>query len=370
MTSVTLLSSRRIRSTPYKRQVENHGVSGYTVVNHTILPKGFGRSVEEDYWHLREHVQLWDVGCQRQVEVKGPDATKLMQLMTPRDLGKAFVGQCLYAPLVDHNGGMLNDPVILKLSSDRYWISVADSDVLLWAKGLSYGLGLDVEVNEPDVWPMAVQGPKADDLMAAVFGPAIRKIKFFNFETFDFESQQLVIARSGFSKQGGFEIYLDQPTIGDRLWSTLWQAGQGLEVSPGYPNLIERIESGLLSYGNEMTLENNPLECGLGRFCQLDGSIDFIGREALQKIHVTGPKRSIRGVKFGEDRCPPCSIPWPVRVGDKPVGYVTSAIWSPRFKTNIGLAMIERGHWEEQQRISVEGEDRVIREGQVTGLPM
>ncbi|MGB5706806.1 MAG: dimethylsulfoniopropionate demethylase [Arenicellales bacterium] len=370
MTSLTLLSSRRIRSTPYKRQVENHGVSGYTVVNHTILPKGFRRSVEEDYWHLREHVQLWDVGCQRQVEVKGPDATKLMQLMTPRDLGNAFVGQCLYAPLVDHNGGMLNDPVVLKLSTDRYWISMADSDVLLWVKGLAYGLRLDVDVSEPDVWPMAVQGPKADDLMAAVFGPAIRKIKFFNFDTFEFESQPLVIARSGFSKQGGFEIYLDQPTMGDRLWSTLWQAGQGLEVSPGCPNLIERIESGLLSYGNDMTLENNPLECGLERFCQLDGSVDFIGREALQKIHATGPERSIRGVKFGEDRCPPCSTLWPVRVDDKPVGYVTSAIWSPRFKTNVGLAMIERGYWEEQQRILVEGEDRVIREGELTSLPM
>ncbi|MGI9317601.1 MAG: dimethylsulfoniopropionate demethylase [bacterium] len=370
MTSPTLQTSRRIRATPYKKQVEKHGVSGYSVVNHTILPKGFERTVEEDYWHLREHVQLWDVGCQRQVEVKGGDATQLVQLMTPRDLSFAEVGQCLYAPMVDHAGGMLNDPIILKLGSDHYWLSISDSDVLLWAKGLAYGLGLDVEIEEPDVWPMAVQGPKADDLMAEVFGQATRDIKFFRFARVEFHGHPLVVARSGFSKQGGFEIYLDRPEMGDQLWTSLWHAGRRFDVSPGCPNLIERIEAGLLSYGNEMTRDNNPFECGFERYCQLEKAADFIGREALKAIQSQGPRRIIRGVKFGADRCPPCSTPWPVRVNDQAVGLVTSVAWSPRFDTNVGLAMIDREFWNRGQSIAVEGEDEIVREGEVTCLPM
>lgn len=370
MSALTLQSSLRIRATPYKEQVENHGVSGYSVVNHTILPKGFKRSAEEDYWHLREHVQLWDVGCQRQVEIRGADAGHLVELMTPRDLSAAQIGQCLYAPLVDHNGGMLNDPVILKLNPDHYWLSIADSDILLWAKGLAYGLGLDVEVDEPDVWPMAVQGPKAGRLMAQVFGQEVEKIKFFRFRKLAFKDHPLIVARSGFSKQGGFEIYLDRPEMGGNLWSTLWQAGQELDVAPGCPNLIERIEGGLLSYGNEMTRANNPFECGFSHYCQLDKSADFIGRSALQRVRSEGPQRQIRGIKFGTDRCPPCSLPWPVQVGDKKVGYVTSAAWSPRFESNVALAMIDRDYWEEGCEITVEAEDGIVREGTVSSLPM
>lgn len=370
MSGLALQSSIRIRATPYKEQVEKHGVSGYSVVNHTILPKGFKRSAEEDYWHLLEHVQLWDVGCQRQVEIRGEDAAQLVELMTPRDLSIAEVGQCLYAPLVDHRGGMLNDPVILKLNYDHYWLSVADSDILLWAKGLAYGLGLEVEVEEPDVWPMAIQGPKADQLLVKVFGQEIEQIKFFRFRKLVFEDHPLIVARSGFSKQGGFEIYLDRPEMGGQLWSTLWQAGQELDVAPGCPNLIERIEGGLLSYGNEMTRSDNPYECGLARYCQLEKTADFIGRSALIRIQSEGPNRQIRGIKFGTDRCPPCSSPWPVRVGDEKVGYVTSAAWSPRFECNVALAMINRHYWDEGYEITVEGEDRIVRDGVVSSLPM
>ena len=179
--------SRRQRATPYTPRVEALGVSGYSVVNHTILPKAFARSVEEDYWHLKRHVQLWDVGCQRQVELRGADAARLAQLMTPRDLRGASVGQCLYAPMIDADAGMLNDPVILKLADDRYWFSIADADMLLWAKGLAVGMRLDVAVDEPDVWPLAVQGPKAEDVVARVFGDAVRDIGFFRFRRFDFD---------------------------------------------------------------------------------------------------------------------------------------------------------------------------------------
>jgi dimethylsulfoniopropionate demethylase len=370
MAAPKLNVSRRIRATPYTPRVEALGVSGYSVVNHTILPKGFRKSVEEDYWHLKQHVQLWDVGCQRQVELKGVDAAKLTQLMTPRDLSRAEVGHCLYAPLVDEHGKILNDPIILKLADDHFWLSIADSDILLWAKGLAYGLNLDVLVSEPDVWPLAVQGPKSDDLMAKVFGQEIRDIGFFRFSKLEFNNHLLIIARSGYSKQGGFEIYLDKPALGPELWDALWEAGLEFNVSPGCPNLIERVEGGLLSYGNEFTMENNPLECGLDQYCHLDSDIEFISKKALQQISRQGIERLIRGVIFDGDACPPCQYPWPITVEGNPVGEISTAIWSPRFENNVALGMIEKGFWETGKQVEIESSDGKIRQGIITELPM
>ena len=370
MATPKLNVSRRIRATPYTPRVESLGVSGYSVVNHTILPKGFQKTVEEDYWHLKNHVQLWDVGCQRQVEIRGNDAAKLTQLMTARDLRNARVGQCLYAPLVDENGGVLNDPIILKLADDHFWLSIADSDVLLWAKGLAFGMKLAVQICEPDVWPLAVQGPKADDLMVKVFGQEIRELGFFRFGKYTFNDHALIIARSGYSKQGGFEIYLDRPSLGPELWDTLWQAGLEFNVSPGSPNLIERVEGGLLSYGNEFTMDNNPLECGLDQYCQLDGDFDFIGKQALLRIAKQGIDRLIRGVIFGGEPCPPCQQPWPVIVNGRNVGEVSTAIWSPRFEKNVALAMLERGFWEPATAVEISSSDGHCRQGFIVDLPM
>ena len=165
--------SRRIRRTPYTDKVEGCGVSGFTVVNHMLLPKLFNKTVEEDYWHLRENVQIWDVSCQRQVEIIGPDAEKLVQIMTPRYIGNMKIGQCLYIPLLDENAGMINDPVLLKLEHNHFWLSIADSDVLLWTKGLAYGFNYNVKILEPDVYPLAIQGPKAEALMASIFGDKV-----------------------------------------------------------------------------------------------------------------------------------------------------------------------------------------------------
>lgn len=364
--------SRRIRRTPFTDKVEAHGARGFSVVNHMLLPKAFERSVEEEYLHLREHVQIWDVSCQRQVEMSGPDAERLAQWMTPRNIGRAKVGQCLYVPIVDDTGGMINDPVLLKLAEDRYWLSIADSDVLLLAKGLALGARLDVHVHEPDVYPLAVQGPKAVDLMASVFGEDIRSIGFFKFALFEFAGTMQVIARSGFSKQGGFEIYLKGADLGPALWETLWDAGQRFNVSAGCPNLVERIEGGLLSYGNEMTRENNPLECDLDKYCTLDGSVDFLGLEALQRVEREGVKRRIRGIRFDGAPCPPCGKPWPVFVGSAggvQIGQITSAGYSPRLLENVGLSMIGAGYWNAGQEVTVLSADGETRTGTVSLLP-
>jgi dimethylsulfoniopropionate demethylase len=370
MTAPRLQVSRRQRATPYTSRVEALGVAGFSVVNHTILPKGFQKSVQEDYWHLKTHVQLWDVGCQRQVELRGADAARLTQMMTPRDLRAARVGQCLYAPLIDADAGMINDPIILKLAEDRYWLSIADADVLLWAMGLAQGMGLDVDVTEPDVWPLAVQGPKSDDLVVRLFADELRSMPFFDFRVCDFRGQGVIVARSGFSKQGGFEFYPEGFELAGQLWDELWLAGSDFDLSPGCPNLIERVEGGLLSYGNEMTRAENPLECGLERYCQLDGSIDYIGREALVKIAENGPTRLIRGVIFDGEPCPPCQHPWPISIDGRQVGYVTTAIWSPRFDRNVALGMLDRGYWESGKAVTVVSSEGRQRRGIITDLPM
>ena len=364
--------ARRLRRTPYTDRVEAHGVRGFTITNHMLLPKAFQTSVEEDYWHLRKYVQLWDVACERQVEIRGSDAARLVQWMTARDLSQAQPGQCLYVPLTDAKGGMINDPVLLKLAEDYYWLSIADSDVRLWAEGLALAGGYDVVVDEPDVSPLAVQGPKAEALMAEVFGEEIQDIGFFRYGWFEFKGTRQLIARSGYSRQGGFEIYLNGSSLGGALWDTLWEAGQAYNIRPGCPNLIERIEGGLLSYGTEMTRENNPLECGLDAYCNLSGH-DFIGREALRVVAEQGVSQQMRGILFDGGPCPACVKPWPVMVagvaGDIQVGQITSAIYSPRFKQNVGQSMIKRGHWDAGKTVEIRCGDGSLRQGQVVEMP-
>jgi len=337
--------SRRTRSTPWTQRNAEHGVKGYTVYNHMLLPTVF-ESVEKDYHHLKKHVQVWDVACERQVEIKGPDAARLVQMLTPRNLAKMSDDQCYYIPVVDENGGMINDPVAVKHADNHWWISIADSDLIYWIKGLAAGRGLKVDIAEPDVSPLGIQGPKSDDLMARLFGDDIRNLKFFRHRKISFNGNSHTVARSGYSVQGGFEIYLEGSANGEALWDALFEAGQDLNVRAGCPNLIERIEGGLLSYGNDMTIENTPYEAGLGKFCKGDAAKGCIGAEALQKERENGPRRQIRGLAISGKAVPPCQTPWPVLADGKQVGQVTSAAWSPDFQTNVAIGMIDRGHWD------------------------
>ena len=344
--------SRRLRRTPFSDGVEAAGVKAYTVYNHMLLPTVF-RSVVEDYHHLKTAVQVWDVACERQVEIRGPDATKLMQMLTPRDLRPMLPGQCYYVPIVDETGGMLNDPVAVKLAEDRWWISIADSDLLMWVKGIAYGYRLDVLVDEPDVSPLAIQGPRADELMARIFGDAVLNIRFFRFGWFQFQGRDMVIARSGYSKQGGYEIYVEGGDIGMPLWNALMEAGRDLDVHAGCPNLIERIESGLLSYGNDMTRENTPHECGLGKFCNTRTAIGCIGRDALLRVAADGPVRQIRAIDIPGEAVQGCDRPWPLMAGDKRVGQVTSAAPSPDHGTNVAIGMVRMTHWDAGTELTV-----------------
>ncbi len=351
--------SRRLRRTPFSDAVEASGVGAYTVYNHMLLP-AFFESPEADYHHLKKHVQVWDVSCERQVELRGPDAARLMQTLTPRDLRGMMPGQCLYVPIVDETGGMLNDPVAVKLSEERFWVSIADSDLLFWIKGIANAYRFEVLVDEPDVSPLGIQGPQSDELAARIFGDEIRKLRFFRFGYFDFEGEQYLVARSGYSKQGGFEIYVEGSERGLPLWNALFEAGKDLDVRAGCPNLIERIEGGLLSYGNDMTRENTPHECGLGRFCNTQTAMACIGRDALLRVAKEGPIQQIRPIEI-EGRVPACDRVWRITAKGQKIGQVTSAAWSPDHDCTVAIGMVKMTHWDPGTEIEIETHDGMAK---------
>ena len=345
----------RLRRTPFSRRVEAAGAAAYTVYNHMLLASFF-RSVEEDYAHLKRAVQVWDVSCERQVEIVGPDALRLVQLMTPRDLIQMADDQCYYIPMVDEEGHMLNDPIVIKLANDRYWVSIADTDMLYYFKGLANGFGLNAKAFEPDVSPLAIQGPKADKLVARVFGQEIVDTKFFRYKTINFQGKDMIIARSGWSHQGGFELYLDGSEYGEPLWDLLFESGEDLDVRAGGPNLIERIEAGLLSYGNDITIDTTPFEAGLGKYCNLDAATDCLGHEAL--LTQKDPRRQIRSISIDGPPVPAITSYWPLKDHEgNGAGHISSATWSPDFRTNVAIGMVHRAYWTPGTKLIVETEN-------------
>ncbi|MGR3436464.1 MAG: dimethylsulfoniopropionate demethylase [Shimia sp.] len=354
-----LAPARRVRRTPFSEGVERAGVTAYSVYNRMLLPAAF-RGPAEDYRHLKEAVQVWDVACERQVQLRGPDARRLLQLLTPRDLERLDATRCLYIPMVDQWGGMLNDPVALQVESDTFWISIADGDLRLWVQGIAAATGLEVEVTEPDVHPLAVQGPLADALMARVFGEGVAHLGFFRVGQFLALGREWRVARSGYSKQGGFEIYVDGAENGMPLWDALFAAGADLGVRAGCPNAIERIEGGLLSYGNDMTQDDTPLQCGLGKFVSEAMLDTCYGGRALREELDRGTAREVRAIEIEAPEAaalPTCDRAWPLTAGGQVVGQVTSAAWSPDFGTGVAIGMVARDHWAAGTALEVHTQD-------------
>ena len=341
MSSINIAKAKRLRSTPYTSRIEKQGVTSYSIYNHMLLPAGFKDSLEDSYYHLKEHVQIWDVAAERQVEISGDDSAKLVQLMTCRDLSKSKDGRCYYCPIIDDQGGLINDPVVLRLNQNKWWLSIADSDVILFAKGLAIGKNFNVKIVEPNVDIMAVQGPKSFSLMEKVFGKAITDLKFFGFDYFDFNGAKHLIARSGWSKQGGYEIYVQNTESGLELYDYLFELGTEFNVKPGCPHLIERIESALLSYGNDFDLNDNPLECGFDKYVNLDSDVNFLGKEKLKEIKAKGISKKLMGVKIDHDQIN-VSKAIEIRINSKRVGELRSGVYSPTFKQVIGIAMIDK----------------------------
>ncbi len=345
-TMAEILAGGRFRRSPFYRSTIAEGAESFLPYNRMLVPRGYGDR-EAEYWRLINGVSMWDVAVQRQVQLKGPDAARLAQVLSTRDLSAQKVNQGKYVAICDHRGTLINDPIALKIDEDCYWLSIGDSDIWFWARCVAGERGFDVEVSEPDVSPLAVQGPKADDVVAALVGDWVRDLKFFWFGDAEIEGIPLKIARSGWSKQGGFELYLMDGTKGDRLWQLVKEAGAPFDIGPGYPNPSERTESGMLNWGIDTDEETNPFEVRMGKFVDLDlghgdgGTDSVIGLSALRRIKAEGVKRHQLGIMLGDqEEADDPSLRLPIEKAGVIVGHMTHKAWSYRLKRMIGYALV------------------------------
>jgi glycine cleavage system aminomethyltransferase T len=363
-----ILLYTRIKRSPYYYGSRRYGVQLYSVYNHHYHPRHYGDPFEE-YWQLLEGVTIWDVGgAERQVEITGPDAFEFTNMLTPRDLNKCQVGQCKYAFITNAEGGIINDPVLLRLDENHFWLSLADSDALLWAQGVAYNSGLNVEVKEPDVGPMQIQGPKSREVMTDLFGEGILDVPYYFMEHYELDGMELVISRTGYSGELGYEIYLKNASRdGLKLWDTVMQAGEPHGLSPIGPSHIRRIEGGILALGCDMWYDTNPYEVGYGYkwMVELEQEQHFIGKEALRRISEEGVSRKLVGVEIGGEKLGAyndSSMPdfFPVLKDGERMGEVTSACYSPRLDRNIGFAMVPIEHSELGTGLEIERPEGVV----------
>jgi glycine cleavage system aminomethyltransferase T len=340
----------RIRKSPFFYAHQRHGVQSYTVTNRQYHPRHYDDPIAE-YWKLVNDVTMWDVAAERQVEITGPDAFALTNMLTPRDLTKCAVTQCKFVLNTDVDGGIINNPVLLRLGENHFWLSVADGDVLLWAKGVAAASGMDVQIREPDVAPVQIQGPKSKDLMVDLFGENILDLKYYWMDEHELDGMDVVVSRTGYTGEVGFEIYLKNASRdGMKFWDTVLEAGKPHDLAVIGPSQIRRVEAGILSYGSDIALDNNlysdyhflnPYEVGLEYTVDLDQEADFIGKEALKRIADEGVSRKVVGIELmGDPLVGYIEDYLQVVENGSQIGQVSSAFWSPRLKTNIGYALV------------------------------
>ena len=365
-----IIYTPRIRKSPFFEETIKAGASNFTTYNHMTMPVGY-TSLEEEYKSLIEDVTLWDVAAERQVQVIGEDAAKFVQYLTPRNLSTLKDGFCRYAFLTDENGGIINDPLILKFNDQKFWISLADSDALLWCKGVALSGQFKVEINEPEACPLSLQGPKSKDLMKKISNDdeVVMGLKYYQFVETRLFDLDLVVARSGWSNQFGYEIYITREEDGGALWRGLMEAGKEFKIVPSCPNQIDRIEAGMISHLGDTTLDENPLELNLPKFYDLDQEADFIGKKALHKIRENGIKKQFTGFKISGKKIGYNMCRIPVKdENDKQFGFITSCIYSPNFGCNIGLGYIDIGLINSQNKF-ISFHDEENREVEVVPLP-
>ena len=351
----------QIRKSPFFDATVKWGAAGFSVYNHMYIPRDFG-DPEKNFWNLVKSAILCDVAVERQVEITGPDAYQFIQLLTPRDLSKLAIGQCKYVLIVNNEGGILNDPVLLRLAENHFWLSLADSDVLLWAQGVAINSKLNVKITEPDVSPLQLQGPNSGEIMVKLFGEEIKNLKYYWLKEIILDGIPLVISRTGWSSELGYELYLRDGSKGNELWEKIMNAGKNYKLQPGHTSSIRRIEGGMLSYHADANINTNPYELGLDRLINLDSKINFIGKSALKKIKEKGLTRKQVGLEI---RCDALKGPnttfWKVLSDNKIIGKITSAIYSPRLKKNIALAMVDISFSKINTELDVEIEDKIFR---------
>lgn len=334
----------QIRKSPYFDATVRWGATGFSVYNHMYIPRDFG-DPEQNFWTLVNDAILCDVAVERQVEITGPDAARFVQMLTPRDLSKMAVGQCKYVLITNAEGCILNDPILLRLAENHFWISLADSDILLWAQGVAVHSGLDVMIGEPDVSPLQLQGPKSGEIMKALFGDSILDLKYYWHRELELDGIPLLVSRTGWSSELGYEIYLRDSAYGDALWERIMVAGMAFGLKPGHTSSIRRIEGGMMSYHADADIKTNPYELGLDRLVNFDIEADFIGKAALRRIRDQGVSRIQVGVIIdGAPMKGPNTTFWAITRDGTEIGKVTSAVYSPRLERNIALAMVAVAH--------------------------
>ncbi len=334
----------QIRKSPYFDATVRWGAKGFSVYNHMYIPRDFG-DPEQNFWNLVNDAILCDVAVERQVEITGPDAERFVQMLTPRDLSKMAVGQCKYILITNADGGLLNDPILLRLAENHFWISLADSDILLWAQGVAVHSGMDVKICEPDVSPLQLQGPKSGEVMKALFGDAIMDLKYYWLREVELDGIPLIVSRTGWSSELGYELYLQDGSRGDELWEKIMAAGTPFGLKPGHTSSIRRIEGGMLSYHADADIGTNPYELGFDRLVNLDIDADFIGKAALRRIKEDGVRRKQVGLIIdGDPLKGPNTSFWSIKKDGAIIGKVTSAVYSPRLGQNIALAMVSAEH--------------------------
>lgn len=331
----------QIRKSPYFEATVRWGAQGFSVYNHMYIPRDFG-DPEQNFWNLVNDAILCDVAVERQVEITGPDAAQFVQMLTPRDLSKMSVGQCKYILITNADGGILNDPILLRLAENHFWISLADSDILLWAQGVAVHSGLDVTICEPDVSPLQLQGPRSGEIMRALFGDSIMDLRYYWLREVELDGIPLIVSRTGWSSELGYEFYLRDGSKGDALWERIMAEGMPFGLKPGHTSSIRRIEGAMLSYHADADIQTNPYELGFDHLVDLDIEAEFIGKAALRRIHEQGITRKQIGLIIdGEPMKGPNTTFWTINKDGMPIGKVTSAVYSPRLERNIALAMVE-----------------------------
>lgn len=329
----------RLRRSPFFAATQRYGARAYTVYNHMLFPIAFA-DPEEEYRALLTAVTVWDVAVERNVEITGPDAFRFASLLTPRDLSRCAVGQGKYVVITADDGGIVNDPVLLRLGENHFWLALADSDVLLYAMGVATGAGLRVELREPDVSPLQVQGPRSKEVIGVLFGDAVRDLPYYHFVETALDGIPVVVTRTGWTGEVGYEIYLRDGSRGDDLWERVMAAGRPWGIRPTGPSDIRRIEAGILNWGADITLADTPYHVGLDRLVDASKTEPYLGRAALERIRREGVSRQLVGIVIEGDPIEFNATRWPVSRSGEPAGHVTSAIHSPRLGRNIGYAMV------------------------------
>jgi glycine cleavage system aminomethyltransferase T len=355
------------RRSPFFEATLRAGCTAYDVYQHMYHPNSYGDPVEE-YWSLVNDVTLWDVSVERIVEITGPDASAFANVLTCRDLTACAVKQCKYVLITAEDGGIVNDPVLLRVEPNRWWLALADSDAGLYAMGAAVHSGLDVKVSHPDVYPVQVQGPRAKDVMRDLFGEPILAMKYYRCDEADLDGIPVVISRTGWTAVVGYEIYLRDPTRGDDLWERILDAGKpyGIRVTPSSD--IRRIEAGIFDWGSDIGLENNPFEVtGLERLVE-EQEADYIGKAALERIRREGVSRKLVGIELDGEPVSQPTRHWPTFANGERVGHVTDACWSPRLERNIGYVWVPIALAGPGNRLDVESDDG-HRTGTTASIP-